>query len=143
MKATRRKSRADALQILYQLELNRSLSVDKGLEYFTKFYSEQGKPIDDFTRRLVLGVVENRGAVDGLIEGVSEHWRSSRMPAVDRSLLRLGTFELKYCDDIPSTVTINEMVELSKSYGSESTPAFVNGVLDKLKGMLHNPNKAP
>jgi N utilization substance protein B len=64
------------------------------------------------------------------------------MAAVDRNALRLGVFEILFCDDIPATVSINEMIELAKQFGSESSPSFINGILDKIRQMNPNPNKA-
>ena len=65
------------------------------------------------------------------------------MAVVDRNILRLGAFELYYCDDIPATVSINEMIEVAKGFGSETSPAFINGILDKLKTNLNRPQKMP
>lgn len=143
-KVTRRKAREDALQVLYQLDLNQDLTPEAGLyHYENNFTGSQTEGIDSFTQRLVTGVTRNLKELDTLIETVSENWKMSRMPAVDRNLLRLGAFELSHCDDIPATVTINEMIELAKQYGSENTAAFINGVLDKLRTANPRPTKAP
>ena len=64
------------------------------------------------------------------------------MAAVDRNALRLGVYEILFCDDIPSTVSINEMIELAKQFGSESSPSFINGILDKIRLNHPNPQKA-
>lgn len=141
MKGNRRRTRERALQTLYQLDLNTRLTVQTALSYFQQHFSLE-KEMDPFLERLVLGVVENLKAIDETIRKASEHWRADRMAAVDRNLLRLGVFELDYCDDIPATVTINEMIEIAKSFGSESSPAFVNGILDKIRQSLDRPNKA-
>ncbi len=142
MKGTRRRAREDALQVLYQLDMNNTLTPGAGLAHFEKNFNPDGTPIDEFTRRLVTGVTENLAAVDALISKVAENWRRERMAAVDRNILRLGAFELGFCDDIPATVSINEMVDLAKGFGSENSPAFVNGVLDKVRAGLDRPNKA-
>jgi N utilization substance protein B len=55
----------------------------------------------------------------------------------------MGVFELQFCDDIPATVSINEMIELAKGFGSENSAAFINGILDRLKAQLNRPGKAP
>ncbi|NBX82882.1 transcription antitermination factor NusB [bacterium] len=133
MKSVRRKAREDALQILYQLDLNNDLSVELALNYFQSLYSKNQMALDPFTRRLVMGVGEKANDIDHKIKEISSNWRPDRMAAVDRNILRLGAFELLFCDDIPATVTLNEMVELAKEFGAENTPAFVNGVLDQLK----------
>ena len=80
-----------------------------------------------------MGVGEKANDIDHKIKEISSNWRPDRMAAVDRNILRLGAFELLFCDDIPATVTLNEMGELAKEFGAENTPAFVNGVLDQLK----------
>ncbi len=143
MKGGRRKAREDALQVLYQLDLNQELTPEAGLFHFERHFTDKGETIDPFTQRLVSGVARNLKEIDGTIAGLAENWRPDRMAAVDRNILRLGSFELHFCDDIPATVTINEMVELAKAFGSEQTPAFVNGILDKMKAGLQRPEKAP
>ena len=114
MKVNRRQAREDALQILYQLDLNEELSTSAGLFHFEKCFARDGQPIDGFTHELVVGVSEHVKHIDASIETVSEHWRVERMPAVDRNILRLGVFELQFRNDIPATVSINEMIEIAK-----------------------------
>jgi len=142
MRGGRRKAREDALQILYQLDVNLGLTAPHALTHFKDHFAKE-KATDEFTQRLVMGVAENLSAIDSLVEKTSEHWRTERMAVVDRNILRLGAFELYYCDDIPSTVSINEMIEVAKHFGSESSAAFINGILDKLKAGLNRPAKAP
>ena len=84
---------------------------------------------------LVRGVAEHRRAIDDTIERVSTNWRLDRMAKVDRNVLRLAVYELIETD-VPVKVVINEAIELGKKYGSESTGAFVNGVLDKVAAEL-------
>lgn len=143
MKATRRKAREDALKILYQLDLNHGLTPQLGLDHFGAFFARSEEPLDEFTRSLVQGVVEKLEDIDKLLAGVAENWRLDRMAVVDRNLLRLGVFELHYCDDIPTTVSINEMIELAKVFGSESSAAFINGILDRIGAAVQRPEKAP
>jgi len=140
---SRRHARAESLQILYQLDLNHELTTDAAVFYFEKNFSKAGKLIDPFTHRLVTGVTEHLKTLDEHVKGAKAHWRLERMAVVDRNILRLGIFEFHFCDDIPATVTINEMVELAKQFGAAETPAFVNGVLDELKKKISRPEKAP
>lgn len=142
MKPTRRQARGDALQILYQLDLNQDVAANHAMLYFESYYSQHGET-DPFTQRLVMGIAENLKEIDTVVEKYSEHWRVDRMAAVDRNILRLGTFELNFCDDIPATVTINEMIEVAKQFGSESSAAFINGILDRMKSQLNRPGKVP
>jgi N utilization substance protein B len=81
---------------------------------------------------LARGCAEQREAIDERIRQASKHWRIDRMARVDRNILRLGTFELVGMPDIPRRVTLNEAVELAKRFGDEQSPAFVNGLLDRI-----------
>ncbi len=92
---------------------------------------EDGEP-DDFCRELVTGVGAHLEEIDGIMGEVSENWVVSRMPFVDRNILRLSTYEIYYGGDVPASVSINEAVELAKTYGGEDSSKFVNGVLGKI-----------
>ena len=94
-----------------------------------------------FSERLVCGVCENKEYIDGLISRSSKNWRLERMSRVDRSILRLGVFEMLYMEDIPPKVSIDEAVELGKKFGTEDSGAFINGVLDNVfnKQKLEDP----
>ena len=89
--------------------------------------------IIDFANLLVQGTIENLVAIDQLIDSASEHWTRDRMPLTDLSALRLATYEMLFLADIPFAVSINEAVELAKIFGTDDSPKFVNGVLDKVK----------
>lgn len=93
--------------------------------------------LTDYALALIRGVEANQAQVDERIEAASENWALSRMPIVDRSILRLATFEMAYMDDVPVSVTINEAVELAKDFGGEDeSPRFVNGVLGRIAVQL-------
>ena len=79
---------------------------------------------------LVRGVICNKPQIDQTIETFSSNWKISRMGFVDRNILRIATYELLFCPDIPPKVTINEAVDIGKLYGSEDSGAFINGILD-------------
>jgi len=83
-------------------------------------------------KRLVGGVLANREALDQAIAEASEHWRVERMPVLDRALLRMGLYELRYEPDTPTAVIISEAVRMAKIYSTEKSGAFVNGVLGAL-----------
>jgi len=89
-----------------------------------------------FARELVDGVAAHRERIDALIAASAEHWRLPRLSRVDLSLLRLATFELLARADIPASVTIDEAIEIARRFGSEDSPAFVNGVLDHIAQVL-------
>ena len=84
----------------------------------------------DFARRLVGGVLLHKADIDLLIESATDHWKLTRMPRVDLNILRLATYELLFCPDIPHNVSIDEAIEVSKRFGSEDSATFINGVLD-------------
>lgn len=143
MKGARRKARKDALMILYQLELNQEVSPSTAIEYFRQNYAQPEKSFDEFTRRLVEGVIQNSASVDEIVKKTSSHWKKERMATIDRNVLRLGVYELCFCDDIPATVTINEMIEIAKEFSSDKSASFINGILDKVRLENPRPGKAP
>jgi transcription antitermination protein NusB len=128
--ANRRKGRELALQALYQIDMldenNRSL-IERLNESF--YPAEE---LNSFSMELIEGVLTHVKEIDVLIEKYSENWKLSRMPLVDRNILRIAVFELLHKEDIPVKVTLNEAIEIGKKYGSESTGSFVNGILDKI-----------
>jgi transcription antitermination protein NusB len=88
--------------------------------------------VKEFTREIVLGVIEHRAELDDLIRRYADRWVLERMPIVDRNLLRMGIFELLHRDDIPVAATINEAVELAKLLSTEDSGRFVNGLLGRV-----------
>ncbi len=86
----------------------------------------------EFADALVRGYDERKTEIDDKIRSVSRHWRLERMARVDRNIIRLGAYELLHMKDVPRRVTLNEAVELAKRFGNEESPAFVNGVLDRI-----------
>lgn len=109
--------------------------VEKGLPLLREHLLSGGGE-DSFLIRLLRGVSAHREEIDRLIEGHSEHWRLERMPPVDRNILRIAAFELLYCEEVPPRVSVNEAVELAKRFGSEDSPAFVNGILDRIMAVV-------
>lgn len=126
----RRKGRELALQALYQMEMTGEVS-PASLEFFLRHFEGNAKA-REFSRRLVLGVVTRRKEIDRLIERCAEHWKLRRMAKVDLTILRLATYELLFCPDIPMNVSMDEAIEISKRYGSGDSATFVNGVLDQV-----------
>lgn len=88
--------------------------------------------IKEFSIFLVEGISKNKDLIDSLISKYATNWQIQRMPAIDRNILRLATFELLFADDIPPKVSINEAIEMAKRYGDKDSGKFVNGVLDKI-----------
>jgi transcription antitermination protein NusB len=130
-KGSRRKSREAALQALFLIEMNPFNSNERSLAVFSENFpvKEGSQP---YFSRLVLGVAEQKEAIDRLIKDYAENWRIERMSGVDRNILRIAVYELVYCSDIPPRVAINEAIDLGKQYGTEESGAFINGILDSI-----------
>ena len=94
-----------------------------------------------YARSLVQGVQDHHADIDELITRYADHWAISRMPVVDRNVIRVAVWELVWGDDVPVAVAINEAVELAKSYSTEDSGRFVNGVLGKIVDELPDPEE--
>lgn len=128
----RRRGRERALQALFSLETATADELPAGLTRFWESVEDEGEPgVRAFAEEIVRGVVADREAVDGAIQAQSANWRLERMARVDRNILRVATWELLRTE-IPGKVAINEAVEIAKAYGGEGSPAFVNGLLDRI-----------
>jgi transcription antitermination factor NusB len=127
-------AREFALQILYQIDITED-DTEAVLENFwqNKIDEKIDPSIKDFTDRIVRGVVGNLDKINAKITQYAKNWQLKRMAVVDRNILRLASFELLFCQDIPPKVSINEAVELSKKFSGIETAKFVNGILDKIK----------
>lgn len=141
----RRAAREMAIQMLYQSELGETPAREVLSAYDLADYlresgrasaltgkREQAEEALRYARVLVAGTLEHRDEIDRLIEAQAENWRLSRMPAVDRNILRLAVFELQYEDETPNLVVVDEAIELAKKFGTEQSSRFINGLLDGL-----------
>ena len=136
MSHTRRtKSRERALQALYQIDVA-ATDLAEALARFWPSFEPVEREVREGAEELVRGVAQHRREIDEAIEQVSTNWRMDRMAKVDRNVLRLAVFELRWRADVPVKVVMNEAIELGKKYGSESSAAFVNGVLDRVASGL-------
>ena len=86
----------------------------------------------EFIKSEIKGIIENKGAVDEAINKYAEGWEINRIAKVDLAILRLAVYEILYSDDVPNKVAVNEAVELAKSFSSDKSPSFINGVLGKV-----------
>ena len=131
----RREARELALQALYQLDMSGDEDTARSLALFWSHF--RGR--DDaqrFAHELVEGVCAERERLDALIRECAEHWRLPRLSRVDLNLLRLAAFELLAREEIPTSVSINEAVEIARRFGGEDSAAFVNGVLDAIATLV-------
>lgn len=147
----RRRAREAALQVLYGLDVAEK-NVDEALRLFWEIFEYSGEPesvfiftekVKSFADHLVHGTWHNREAIDALIIRSSEHWSLGRMSRVDRCILRMAVFELLFCGDIPPKVSLNEAIDLGKTYGSENSGSFINGILDALFAEVEKDKEQP
>jgi transcription antitermination protein NusB len=133
----RRTARERALQALYQLEIADGPPGEALQSAWAAAGTDRPDPdAQQFALSLVEGVRDHLDEIDAVIQSHSHHWRVDRMTRIDRNVLRLGIFELKYLVDIPGKVSINEAVELGKRFGTEDSSAFINGLLDRIASSL-------
>ena len=133
--AARSKARKRALDLLYASDLRGESAV----EALDRAVAEGEGPTNDYTGVLVRGVEERRARIDEVVASYAVGWTLSRMPAVDRNLLRLGTWELLYADEVPDAVAVAEATALAQDLSTDESPQFVNGVLGAIlrnKGSL-------
>lgn len=126
----RRKAREYAVQALYALDLN-----PQPVSEFLNIFWEMNpcrEGIQDYANSLIEGTMAHRDRIDALISGHSSNWKIDRMAVTDRNILRLGTFELLEEGSVPSSVVINEAIEIAKKYGTTDSATFINGVLDSI-----------
>ncbi|MFC8600704.1 MULTISPECIES: transcription antitermination factor NusB [unclassified Isoptericola] len=126
----RTKARKRAVDILFEAEQRgldpQVLVADRVIEPHTE------AAVPQYTVDLVEGVVAHRERIDELLATYSQGWTVDRMPAVDRALLRIGTWELLYNDDVPDAVAVDEAVDLAGQLSTDDSPSFVNGLLGRL-----------
>lgn len=127
--SNRHLARAIAMQSLYEWDFHVGKReaieiVERNLEEFAPELDEK-----DFARNIVINTLTHKEEIDGMIMRFAPDWPLEKITTVDRNVLRIGTFELVYNDEIPSKVAINEAIELAKTFGGESSGKFVNGVL--------------
>jgi N utilization substance protein B len=131
---TRRQARELAMQALFYMDMQKDAS-EEMLGHFCGCFcpSKKSRP---FLMKLVNGVLGTKGQIDGLVERFSQNWKIDRMSSVDRNVMRIAVYELLYCDDIPPKVSINEAVDIGKKFGTQESGAFINGIMDSIRGAL-------
>jgi transcription antitermination protein NusB len=127
--AARSKARKRALDVLYAADAR---GIDPEVIMEERAGAPDTVPMGDYAEALVRGVREHIVRIDDLIAEHAEGWTLERMPAVDRAILRLATYELAYADDVPPVVVVDEAVELAKTLSTDNSPRFVNGLLGQL-----------
>lgn len=140
-KRLRRENREAAVQFLYMWEVN----PDEVLPYaLREFFSNQERSRDNYTfaESLVCGTLEHLDEIDEIIRSHARNWAFNRIGRVDLAILRLAIYELLYCLEIPPIVSINEAIDLSKTFSHEDSKRFINGILDKVRAGLNRPMRS-
>lgn len=127
----RRRGRERAFQFLFQYDFTGRRPEKKEFEDFWADKNRDAQT-EEFTEDIVFGAIDHIEEIDSAIQKVAEHWVLQRMAAVDRNILRAATYELLYRKDIPSTVTIDEAIEIAKKYSTNESASFINGILDRI-----------
>jgi N utilization substance protein B len=135
----RRESREKVFQTLFMMD-----ALGDGPDEAIPLFALSSDPPSDprYYAESVRGVWDRLEEIDALIGEAAENWRVERMTLVDRNILRLGAYELSLGSDIPFAVAINEAVELGKRFGSEESGAFINGILDRISGIVRKQTTA-
>ncbi len=133
----RRELRERIFQLLFRVEFNEQEELPEQISLFVddlREETEAGPEDEAYISGKFEKVVEKLPEIDKKLNEISSGWKVSRMSKVDLTILRLAVYEMQYDEDIPEKVAINEAVELSKKFGGDDSPSFVNGVLGKLAG---------
>jgi N utilization substance protein B len=135
----RHKAREAALQILYFCEVSGASAGDAARAVFSEHLPEAAESVRTFAVRIVEGTLAEMPQVDRLIADHAENWRIDRMAKIDRLILRMAVWELRHQAETPAAVVLDEAVELARTFGTDDSPGFVNGVLDAVRKTLEGP----
>ncbi len=129
---TRKELREHIFKMVFQIEFNEAADMQEQLDlYLEELQNAVDKDID-YIKNKYKAIAARSEEIDVILNETSSGWKTTRMNKVDLAILRLAVYELKWDEDIPKGVAINEAVELAKKFSSESAPAFINGVLAKI-----------
>ena len=136
--SARRKARKRALDILFAADVRHDSLVSSLTAEAERAASEPDREASWlYAREIVDGIIDNAEVIDETIETHARGWSIARMPAVDRAILRMGTWEILYNADVPDTVAVSEAVELATQLSTDDSPAFINGVLGAIATTPH------
>ena len=129
---TRSELREHVFKMLFQIEFNDSADMPDHVKNYFETLEDAREQDKDYIQRKYEAVASCVEEIDGLLNDAAKGWKTSRMSKVDLTILRLAFYEMKWDDDVPEGVAINEAVELAKRFGGDSSSSFVNGILGKL-----------
>ena len=129
---TRREIRELIFKMVFRVEFHDEEEIPEQLRLFMDTLESVGEADRAYIEHKVQDILTHLEEIDAIIDSSAQNWKTSRMAKVELTLIRLAVYEIRYEEDIPTGVAINEAVELAKSYGEENSPAFVNGVLARI-----------
>jgi N utilization substance protein B len=130
--SARSKARKQALDLLYETDILGTNLLETLIERDIPAEGPDARPIREYTRELVNGVSENRRKIDELITTYAQGWDMDRLPAVDRNILRLGIYEILWSTSVPTSVAIDEALDLAKELSSDDSSKYIHGVLGRI-----------
>jgi N utilization substance protein B len=130
--SARSKARKQALDLLYETDIRGTNLVETLAARDIPAEGPDARPIREYTRELVNGVSENRRKIDELITTYAQGWDMDRLPAVDRNILRLGIYEILWSSSVPTSVAIDEALDLAKELSSDDSSKYIHGVLGRI-----------
>jgi len=133
--SARSKARKAALDLLFEADIRGTNAVETLMIRDVVEEGPDARPIRDYTRELVVGVGENFRKIDELISTYAQGWDMDRLPAVDRNILRIGIYEILWSQNIPDGVAIDESLTLAKELSTDSSAAFIHGVLGRISSI--------
>lgn len=138
----RRENRVAAMQFAYMRDANRDLPLEKVIDAFFET-KEEPREFYGFASELIAGMDAHAAEIDAAISKSTKNWTMDRIARVDLAIMRLAVFELLYREDIPPIVSINEAIDLAKTFSSSESKRFINGILDNVKSGLTRPLRTP
>jgi len=126
------------MQALFYMDMSHNDSKEV-VKLFCENFSTSKRSLAFFLE-LINGVIKAMPEIDSIIERFSSNWKISRMSVVDRNIIRVAVYEMLFCGDIPSKVSINEAIDIGKKFGAEESGAFINGILDSIRIALEEGN---
>ncbi len=130
--SARSKARKQALDLLYETDIRGTNLVDTLNARDIPAEGPDARPIREYTRELVGGVSDNRRRIDELITTYAQGWDMDRLPAVDRNILRLGIYEILWSTNVPTSVAIDEALDLARELSSDESSKYIHGVLGRI-----------
>ena len=130
--SARSKARKQTLDLLYEADIRGASAADLLVLRDVEDEGPDARPIREFTKVLIAGVTENRRKIDELITTYAQGWDMDRLPAVDRNILRLGIYEILWSSSVPTSVAIDEALDLAKELSSDDSSKYIHGVLGRI-----------